>query len=69
MFTNGGSCALYNKSFTARVKFVCGANESLSFIQKQNGCEYEFTLTSKLSCNVMYLTEMKKLISVYLKEI
>jgi hypothetical protein len=68
-FTNGNECHYYNKPFTSKIYMKCGFVESLDFLRKNNGCDYEFVYTTKVACNNFFVNEMIDRIRFMLKEL
>jgi hypothetical protein len=61
-FSDGGTCAYYNKPITSVIILECGTSETLAFKRKINACHYEFIFTTKVGCNIHKLNKLRNII-------
>jgi len=65
----GDSCYNYNKRFSARIYVECGYSDSFEFVNKVNGCLYEFVYKSKIGCNSIMLKNTIERVKLLLSEV
>lgn len=68
-FHKGESCYNYNKLFSARIYVECSYYDSFEFVNKVNGCLYEFVYKSKIGCNSIMLKNTIERIKLLLSEV
>ena len=65
----GEACHYYDKSYSAKIHIECAYVESFEFVNKINGCVYEFIYKSKLGCNSRMLNNTIERVKLLLNEV